>query len=52
MRRLALVVLFACALLGCAESVRCPENEVFDDAGVCAPIRDAGPDGGPPTDGG
>lgn len=35
-------------LSGCAETVRCPDGQVFGDNGDCAPI----PDAGPPRDGG
>jgi len=44
MRRALWVALLAAALAaGCAETVRCPDGQVFDDDGECAPIPDAGP---------
>lgn len=49
MRALGLVALLALAT-GCAETVRCPDGEIFDERGECAPIPDAGP--GPGTDAG
>ncbi|HJL18069.1 MAG TPA: hypothetical protein RMH99_20565 [Sandaracinaceae bacterium LLY-WYZ-13_1] len=42
------LLVLAGLLGGCAETVRCPEGEIFDEAGECVSI----PDGGPPTDGG
>jgi len=50
--------LVACFLLGagCAETVRCPDGQIFDEAGECVQIPDAGVDAGPadggPADGG
>lgn len=44
--RLASLMLFALVLLGCAETVRCPEGQVFGSGGACVPI----PDGGGPVD--
>lgn len=39
MRWIALaLVVFA----GCAETVRCPDGQVFGDDGACIPIADAG----------
>ncbi len=32
---------------GCAETVRCPDGEVFDERGECVPIPDAGTSPGP-----
>ena len=48
--RAALGVTLALVLLlsACAETQRCPDGQIFDDAGRCVPIPDAGPeaDGG------
>lgn len=42
--RLALVLLaFVALLAGCAETVRCPDGQIFDDDGACVPIPDGGP---------
>jgi hypothetical protein len=52
MRRWALALLLAVATTGCAETVRCPEDQVFDEDGECVPApdgglgADAGDDGG------
>lgn len=43
MRVLALLMLVLLAV-GCAETVRCPDGEVFDGDDECAPIPDAGAD--------
>ena len=41
------IILLATALAtGCAETVRCPDGEVFGESGECVDIPDAGPDGG------
>lgn len=47
---LALVVLLAFG--GCAETVRCPDGEIFDSDGACVPIPDGGPDDDAGSDGG
>ncbi len=44
MRRLAGVLVVALLVAGCAETVRCPDGEVFDEDGECVPIPDAGPE--------
>lgn len=36
-------LLLALLLTGCAETVRCPDGQVFDDDGACVDIPDAGP---------
>lgn len=36
------IALALLVLAGCAETVRCPEGQVFDEAGACVPIPDAG----------
>ena len=41
---LSMMVLGVCA--GCAETVRCPDGQVFDEMGECVPIPDAGADAG------
>lgn len=44
MRRATLLsfLLIAFGLYSCAETVRCPEGEVFDETGRCIAIPDAG----------
>lgn len=49
MRTMRLVLLLA-FLSGCAETVRCPDGEVFDDDGDCEPITDRPTDAGAPAD--
>lgn len=40
-------------LTACAETVRCPDGEIFDENGACVPIPDGGPgDAGPADDAG
>ena len=49
MRRATILclLLMTLGLYSCAETVRCPEGEVFDETGRCIPIPDAGElDGG------
>ena len=42
--RLALALLaFVALLAGCAETVRCPDGQIFGHDGACVPIPDAGP---------
>jgi hypothetical protein len=48
MRRI-LVVFWILASVSCAETVRCPDGEVFDEDGDCVPIPDAA---GEASDGG
>ena len=43
MRRLLFAMMLI--LAGCAETVRCPDGQVFGDDGRCEPIDDR--DGGP-----
>ena len=36
--------------VGCAETVRCPDGEIFDDDAECTPVPDAGSDAGSEDD--
>lgn len=47
--RALVLALALLGLAGCAETVRCPEGEIFGDGGACVAIPDAGP---PPADSG
>ena len=37
------LVFVALAAAGCAETVRCPDGQIFDEDGECINIRDGGP---------
>ena len=43
--RLILVAIVALLGTSCAETVRCPDGEIFDMKGKCIDIPDAGSDG-------
>lgn len=53
MRVLAWIVLVV-ALVGCAETVRCPDGQIFSATGECVPIPDGGsrPDASDASDAG
>lgn len=50
--RAVVALILLVALGGCAETVRCPEGEIFDSDNACVPIPDAGPDDDASRDGG
>ncbi len=37
-----LIVIVFLVLAGCAETVRCPDGQIFASDGTCVPITDAG----------
>jgi hypothetical protein len=42
MRVVLAALLVAMLGAGCAETVRCPDGQIFADDGTCVPIPDAG----------